>query len=162
MALNKPYQSKFLEGLAEMSGCWQTNTDQRKMLRSKEKEQSNLIVEEVVKVLEETFLNPFSDDLDKNQLYNIVSCKTVSIEIKDSLITIDEQPMSLALSCLDGTIRKTCKSKLYEAAMYDLWIAEQNKLPGKSVMNTYVLDLIRCKNNAERLRHNLRFSMENI
>ena len=105
-----------------MSSCWQTSTDQRKMLRSKEKEQSNLIVEEVVKVFEETFLNPFSDDLDKNQLYNIVSCETASVEIKDSLITIDEQPVSLALSCSDGTIRKTYKSKLYEAAMYDLWI----------------------------------------
>ena len=47
-----------------MSGCLRTNADQRKMLRSKEIEQSNLIVEEVVKVWEETFLNPFSNDLD--------------------------------------------------------------------------------------------------
>ena len=39
--------------------------------------------------------------------------------------------MSLPLSCLDGAIRKKCKSKLYEAAMYDLSIVEQNKLPGK-------------------------------
>ena len=36
----------------------------KKMLRPKEIEKSNLIVEEVVEVLEETFLNPFSDDLD--------------------------------------------------------------------------------------------------
>ena len=185
-------------------------------------------MEEVIKLLEETFLNPFSDGLGKNQLYNIVSCKTVSIEIKDSLITIDEQgqemileyiqrmnkdnvtdsgmmdvirkslmkyfsssnvlvklqkkgeareikmkrdilrklvrssfdtnshinvetlltyplwPVSLALSCSDGTIRKKCKSKLYEATMYDLSILEQNKLLSKSVMNTYFLDLPGC------------------
>ena len=50
------------------------------MLLPKEIEQSHLMVEEVVKVLEETFLNLFSDDLDKNQLYNI-----------DSLITIEEK-----------------------------------------------------------------------
>ena len=52
--------------------------------------------------------------------------------------------VSLALSCLDGTIRKKCKSKLYEAAMYDLMIEEQNRLAGKSVMNTYFLDLPAC------------------
>ena len=52
--------------------------------------------------------------------------------------------MSLALNCLDGTNRKTCKSKLYEAAMYDLSIVEENKLPAKSVMNTYFLDLAAC------------------
>ena len=201
---------------------------ERKMLRPKEIEQSNLIGEEVAKVLDETFLNPFSDDLDKNQLYNIISFKTLSIEIKDSLITIDEQgqemmleyiqrmnkdsatdswmmdvirktkkkyfswsnvsvklqkkgeareikmqrdilgkliwssfdtnsyinvenlltyplgTVSLALSCLDGTIRKKCKSKLHEAAKYNLSIVEQNKLPGRSVMNTHFLDLPTC------------------
>ena len=52
--------------------------------------------------------------------------------------------MSLPLSCLDGAIRKKCKSKLYEAAIYDLSIVEQNKLPGKSVMNSYFLDLSAC------------------
>ena len=62
----------------------------------------------------------------------------------ENLLTYPLGPMSLALSCLDGTIRKTCKSKLYEAAMYDLLIVEQNKLPGKSVMNTYFLDLPVC------------------
>ena len=54
-------------------------------------------MEEVIKLLEETFLNPLSDGLGKNQLYNIVSCKTVSIEIKDNLITIDEQGQEMIL-----------------------------------------------------------------
>ena len=82
-----------------MSGSLRRSTDQRKILRPKEIEQSNLVVEEVVKVLEESFLNPFSDDLDKSQLYNIVSDKTVSIEIKDSLITIDQQGQERMLTC---------------------------------------------------------------
>ena len=89
--LNRPYQTKFFEELTEMSGYSRKSTDQRKMLLPKEIEQSHLMVEEVVKVLEETFLNLFSDDLDKNQLYNIVSGKTVSTDIKDSLITIEEK-----------------------------------------------------------------------
>lgn len=44
-----------------------------------------------MKILEETFVDLFSDDLDKRQLYNIFSGKTVSTEIKVSLITIDEK-----------------------------------------------------------------------
>ena len=89
--LNRPYQTKFFEELTEMSGYSRKSTDQRKMLLPKEIEQSHLMVEEVVKVLKETFLNLFSDDFDKNQLYNIVSGKTVSTDIKDSLITIEEK-----------------------------------------------------------------------
>ena len=59
----------------------------------------------------------------------------------EKLFTYPLGPVSLALSCLDGTITRTCKSKLYKAAMYDLLTVEQNKLPAKSVMNIYFLDL---------------------
>ena len=97
MALKRSYQTKFLESLTEMSGCFGTSTNQRKMLRPKEIEKSNLMVDEAVEVLEETYLNPFSDDLDKNQLYNIVSSKTVSTGIKDSLITINEKGQEMIL-----------------------------------------------------------------
>ena len=74
-----------------MSNSSQTSTNQTKMLHPKEIEKKLLMMEKVVKILEETFLNPFSDDLDKKQIYNIVYGKTVSTEIKDSLITIDEK-----------------------------------------------------------------------
>lgn len=49
--------------------------------------------------------------------------------------------VSSALSCLGEINRKTCKSKLHEVAMYDISIVEENKLPAKSVMNIYFLDL---------------------
>ena len=83
----------FLEGLTEMSGCSQTSTNRRKMLRPKE----ILLVEEVIKVFEETFFNPFSDYLDESQLDNIVSGKIVSTEIKGSLITINEKGQEMIL-----------------------------------------------------------------
>ena len=54
-------------------------------------------IEVVVKVLGVTFYNSFFDDLDKKQLYNIVSGRTVSTEIKDSLITIDEKGQEMML-----------------------------------------------------------------
>ena len=68
MTSDRPYQTMFLEGFTEMSGSLWTSTNQRKMLHPEEIEQSNLMAKEIIKVLEETFLNLFSDDLDKNQL----------------------------------------------------------------------------------------------
>ena len=41
----------------------------------------------------------------------------------------------------DRTIRKTCKSNLYDTAMYDLVTIDKTYLPGHDVMNTYFLDL---------------------
>ena len=51
----------------------------------------------------------------------------------------------LALVCLalgnsDGTVRKTCKSKLYDTAGYDLVTVDKTNLPGHDVMNVYFLD----------------------
>jgi len=89
--LNRPYQSKFLEGLAEISGCSRSVSDQRKMLRPKEIKRSNLMVEQLAKVVEETFLNPFSKKLDNNQLFNIVSGKPMSAEISESLISVSKK-----------------------------------------------------------------------
>ena len=62
----------------------------------------------------------------------------------ENLITYPLAPVILALSYLDGTIRKTCKSNLYEVAMHDLSIAVLHELPEKNIMNTYFLDLAAC------------------
>ena len=61
------------------------------MIRPKEIEQNNSMAQEIVEVLQETSLNPFSENLDKNKLYHIASGKAVSTEIEDSLLTLDEK-----------------------------------------------------------------------
>ena len=50
-------------------------------------------------------------------------------------------PISIPLSTADGVIRKTVKSKLYEAAMSDLKILTHDELPPAAKMRTYLLDL---------------------
>ena len=55
-----------------------------------------------MKILEETFVNLFSDDVDKRQLYNIFSGKTASTEIKVSLITIDEKGQETMLEYIQS------------------------------------------------------------
>ena len=74
-----------------MSCCSQPSTHQRKILCPEEIDQRHFMMEEVVEASKQTFVNPFSDDLGKNQLYNIPSDKTVSTEINDSLVTINER-----------------------------------------------------------------------
>ena len=74
------------------------------------------MMEEVVKILGVTFLNSFLDNLDKNQLYNIVSGKTVSTEIKDRLITIDEKEPEMMLQY----IQRTNKDNVTDSMMMDI------------------------------------------
>ncbi len=50
-------------------------------------------------------------------------------------------PVSMPLSTADGAIRKTTKSKLYDAAMSDLTIISPDELPSAEKLNTYLLDL---------------------
>ena len=71
------------------------------MLQPKEAQQIYLMVEQVVNVLKESSLNPFLNDLDKNQLYNIASGKTVSTEIKSSSITIDKKGQQMMLEYME-------------------------------------------------------------
>ena len=50
-------------------------------------------------------------------------------------------PPYLALGSRDGAITKTCKSKLYVAAMYDLAVFDKSNFSEDDIMDTYFLDL---------------------
>ena len=48
-------------------------------------------MEKIVDILEKDFLNPFSLDLEPNQLYNLSSGKTTPIEVQTCLISVFER-----------------------------------------------------------------------
>jgi hypothetical protein len=50
-------------------------------------------------------------------------------------------PVAIALSTADGGIRKTVKSKLYQACMDDLTILSVDDLPRRELLKTYFMDL---------------------
>ena len=50
-------------------------------------------------------------------------------------------PVSIPLSTADGAIRKTGKSKLFEAAMSDLDLVSEDTMPPPTRLYTYFLDL---------------------
>ena len=50
-------------------------------------------------------------------------------------------PVSVPLNAPDGAIRKTVKSKLFDAALCDLLVVPKEILPGQDTLNTYFLDV---------------------
>ena len=50
-------------------------------------------------------------------------------------------PVSVPLSTPDGAIRKTVKSKLFDAAMSDFLVVPKESFPGQDTLNTYFLDV---------------------
>ena len=86
------------------------------MLQPKEAQQIYLMVEQVANVLKESSLNPFLNDLDKNQLYNIASGKTVSTEIKSSSITIDKKGQQMMLEYME----RINKDNVTDSVMMDV------------------------------------------
>ena len=62
--LNRSCQRKFLESLHEISGSSCTTTNNRKLLRPSEINKSIVLEENIMEVLENSFLSPFHDELD--------------------------------------------------------------------------------------------------
>ena len=71
--MNRPYQTKFAESLMDISGLSTTTSNPRRCLRSSEILKSNTMVEKIMLVLRTQFINPFQPDLDKGELFNLVS-----------------------------------------------------------------------------------------
>ena len=86
------------------------------MIQPKEARQIYLMVEQIVNVLKESFLNPFLNDLDKNQLYNIASGKTLSTEIKSGSITIDKKGQQMMLEYME----RINKDNVTDSVMMDV------------------------------------------
>ena len=59
----------------------------------------------------------------------------------DAVLCYPLAPVSVPLSTSDGSLRKTVKSKLYDAAMSDLEELTYDDLPDETDMNCYFLDL---------------------
>ena len=88
--LGRPFQTRFLEALFDICGRPRTMTNPRKCLRSSEIKRSNTMVEKVINVITTQFLNPFDDDLEKEQLFSLVSGVPVGETITEILTSIKQ------------------------------------------------------------------------
>ena len=88
--LSRPFQAKLVEALLENVGLDEKDS-YRKFLRKSEITKSEKRISNVVEVLTDTFMNPFSDEFDSDKLYNITSGSHVRSDIADCLLNIEER-----------------------------------------------------------------------
>ena len=88
--MSRPGQAEYVMALKEKVGP-DKNSKVRECLRSLEIEKHEKCVKKVMYMLENDFINPFSTDLEKSQLYNITSGKTVQEDIRNCLLTVFER-----------------------------------------------------------------------
>ena len=105
--LNRPYQTKFLESLVKMSGSSHTTTNNRKLLCPSEIHKPIIMEENIIKVLGNTFLNPFNNELDAAKLYNIVSGQLLHDSMKDSLLSREKAGKQLMFEYVERMSTET-------------------------------------------------------
>ena len=82
--MNRPFQAKFAESLMEIVAV-KTAASARKCLRQREIIKSNDTCSSECN-LQQHFVNPFSEHLDHNQLYNLVSGFPVEEDVSNCLV----------------------------------------------------------------------------
>ena len=93
--MNSLYQTKFFESLMELSGVCTTMSNPQKCLRSSEILKSNKMVEKIMVVLRTQFINPFQPDLDKDELFNLVSGYPASEDVRACLLALESRGKEL-------------------------------------------------------------------
>ena len=88
--MSRPGQAEFLMSLKEKLGH-SGSSSLRKCVRSSEMSKHESCVMKVTELLQNQFINPFSDDLDKSKLFNLASGSFVENEVKDCVLTVFER-----------------------------------------------------------------------
>ena len=65
------------------------------------------MIENIMEILENTFLIPFRDKLDASKLYNIVSDQPIDDSLKDSLLSLEEAGKQLMSEYIERMNRET-------------------------------------------------------
>ena len=93
--MNRPFQARFAETLMEISGRSKTTSSSRKCLRPSEILKSEKMVKNILDALQIQFLNPLHQDIEKPNLYNLVSGRPVNDAICDSLLGFEKDGIGL-------------------------------------------------------------------
>ena len=95
--MNRPYQTKFVESLMQISRITTTMSNPRKCLRISEILKSNKMVEKIMFILQTHFINPFQPDLDKDALFNLVSGYPAQENVCNCLLGLETRGNELML-----------------------------------------------------------------
>ena len=86
--LNLPHLAKFKDALFERAGLKSSVADSTKACRPSQIIKSEQRVQSVLRLLQKEFVNPFSDTLDKDKLYNLSSGAPVTDVVKGSVSSV--------------------------------------------------------------------------
>ena len=86
--LSRPFQAKFVEALIDMISKSETGSH-TKALRTSEIVRSERRITNMIDILTNTFINPFSLDLDNDRLFNIASGCPIADEAASYLLGIE-------------------------------------------------------------------------
>ena len=89
--LTRPFQAKYVDALLHQAGLNNAQNKPRKCLRSSAIIKSENSVKSIVDVLKNDFIDPFSADLDHDKLYNLASGNSVTDDVAESLLTVQER-----------------------------------------------------------------------
>ena len=82
-------QAEYRSEFWDIAGLTESAQKPQKCLRSSQILTSEAAVEKIINVLEGTFVNPFSDNLEKNELYNLASGCPISDESSECSLTYE-------------------------------------------------------------------------
>ena len=94
--MNRPFQARLAETLMEISGLSKTTSSSRKCLHPSEiLAKFRKMVKNILDALQIQFLNPFHKDIEKSNLYNLVSGRPVDDALCDSLLGLEKDGIGL-------------------------------------------------------------------
>ena len=89
--LTRPFQAEYVDALLNQAGLNNAQNKPRKCLRSSAIIKSENNVKSIVNVLKNDFIDRFSADLDHDKLYNLASGNSVTDDVAESLLTVQER-----------------------------------------------------------------------
>ena len=89
--LNRPFQAKMVESLLCLAEIGKPSTNPRNCLRETQMKKSEEKVQKIIKVMKDVFLNPFSEDLEKDKLFNLSSGRPLPLEVAEQLLSAEER-----------------------------------------------------------------------
>ena len=89
--MSRPGQADYVSAVKEQTGLCGAMDNPRKCLQPGQITKHEQAVQNIMQVLKNDFLNPFSKDLQPSELYNVASGKPASAAVRDCLLGVFER-----------------------------------------------------------------------
>ena len=142
--LSRAGQAEYKSELLRIAGMSKDSQEPRKCLRQSEIVKSEQAVRKIMDVLEHTFINPFSDDIEKDKLYNLASGCPISDDAAECMLSYEKRGKGMMeefRTRINGS-HETNK-KLFDPIKKSKWIGfSTNSIKSTVKINGKIRDVI--------------------